>query len=179
MTCIVGIAYDNNVYIGGERGASDDHVILPMSAPKVHQRGDWVYGYAGTIGIGQLLDITPLPVIGKDDDVFFILRTTVVEELKDIIDKYSEPQSERDTSWLIGARGRLFEVNHTDWSAVEVHHTAIGSGGSYALGSLYTTQDLESVPLYRIDMALNAAIEYSPTCLAPKDIVSFDITIPE
>ena len=169
MTCIVGIAYDNNVYIGGERGASDDHVILPMSAPKVHQRGDWVYGYAGTIGIGQLLDITPLPVIGKDDDVFFILRTTVVEELKDIIDKYSEPQSERDTSWLIGARGRLFEVNHTDWSAVEVHHTAIGSGGTYALGSLYTSIDNE--PIERVALAIGSAIAYSPTCQGPIDIL--------
>ena len=116
MTCIAGIVHEGIVYIGGERGTSDNDVIISMATPKVRQRGDWVYGYAGSIGIGQLLDITPLPVLEDNDDVFFVLRTVVVEELKDIIDKYSEPQSDKDTSWLIGAKGRLFEINHTDWS---------------------------------------------------------------
>ena len=176
MTCIVGLVQEGVVYIGGERGTSDNDVIISMATPKVRQRGDWVYGYAGSIGIGQLLDITPLPVLEENDDVFFVLRTTVVEELKDIIDKYSEPQSDRDTSWLIGARGRLFELNHTDWSVVEVNHTAIGSGGNYALGSLHTSgyvddNELTIVPEVRMALALSAAISYSPTCLGPVDIL--------
>ena len=169
MTCIVGMVYEDVVYIGGERGTSDNDLILSMSPPKIRQRGQWVYGYAGSIGIGQLLDITTLPVLEENDDVFFVLRTVVVEELKDIIDKYSEPQSDRDTSWIIGARGRLFEINHTDWSVVELNHTAIGSGGTYALGSLYTSIDNE--PIERVALAIGSAIAYSPTCQGPIDIL--------
>jgi hypothetical protein len=144
-----------------------------MATPKVHQRGEWVYGYAGTIGIGQLLDITPLPVLDDDSDVFFVLRTEVVEELKTIISKYSEEQTDKDTSWLIGARGRLFEINHSDWSVIEVYESSIGSGSTYAFGSLYTSLYIEGItPEQRITHALSAAITYSPHCQGPWDIVT-------
>jgi ATP-dependent protease HslVU (ClpYQ) peptidase subunit len=170
MTCIVGITNGYQVYLGGERAASDGIGILSMASPKVHKRGDWVYGYAGTIGIGQLLDLTPLPEIGEDDDIFFLIRTVVVEELKSIITKYSEEQTEKDTGWLIGARGRLFEVNHSDWSVIEVYESSIGSGSTYALGSIYTSMSNESIR-NRIELALQAAITYAPTCQGPYDIV--------
>jgi ATP-dependent protease HslVU (ClpYQ) peptidase subunit len=169
MTCIVGITNGYSIYIGGERAASDGIGMISMATPKVHERNGWVYGYAGSIGIGQLLDLTPLPILAEDDDVFFVLRTTVVEELKDIISKYSEEQAERDTAWLIGTRGRLFEVNHTDWSVVEVYESTIGSGGPYAFGSIYTS--IDKTIEERISLALQAAITYSPHCQGPWDIV--------
>jgi hypothetical protein len=70
---------------------------------------------------------------------------------------------------LVGGYGRLFEVYTDDWGIVELSETAVGSGSSYALGSLYSTQDKE--PLYRVHEALNASIQYSPTCAGPIDIM--------
>jgi len=54
MTCIVGISDGSNVYIGGERGSSDGTSILPLTRPKVKRCGDYLIGYAGSQGIGEL-----------------------------------------------------------------------------------------------------------------------------
>lgn len=170
MTCIVGIAHDNKVYIGGERSAADEVSILPLVNPKVGRNADIIYGYCGTIGIGQLIDIIHLPPIG-DKNPYLYIRTQVVKELKKAIDSYSREGNEYDTTWLIGCQGHLYEVSQEDWSVIEIKETAVGSGGSYALGSLHSTLDLIDLPLYRIDTALQAAIHYSPTCLGPIDMV--------
>ena len=170
MTCIVGIAHEDIVYIGGERAAADEVSVVPLAVPKVCKKGDWVYGYAGTFGIGQLMDMIKLPPAGEDP--YITLRTVVVDKLKESISKYSrENDKDSDTVWLIGAGGRLFELHHADYSTIEVSTTAIGSGANLALGSLYTTQGWKSQEK-RINVAINAAITYSPTCLGPVDLFS-------
>lgn len=167
MTCIVGLVEDNIVYIGGERAASDGDSIISMKNPKVFTKNGWVYGYAGTIGIGQLLDLIPLD--DDIDNIYTYIRLHIVEELKKAIESFSHTPEEHDTSWLIGKNGRLFEFSAADWGVVEVDSVAIGGGSQYALGSLYSTQD--NNPLYRLEKALEAAITYSPTCQGPIDIL--------
>ena len=172
MTCIVAIAHEDKVYIGGERGASDDSTIVSLAQPKVKVKGDWIYGYAGSLGNGQLFDLLDLPAVGEDDDPYRIIRIDIVEDLKSIIESYGSDKDENATDFLIGCKGRLFEMSTEDWGVVEVSEVAIGSGGSYALGSLHTTSQFEvATPYYRIEQALNAAITYSPTCQGPIDIL--------
>jgi hypothetical protein len=48
---------------------------------------------------------------------------------------------------------------------------SIGSGASIAMGSLYTTQSWKSAEK-RAYTAVSAAIELSPTCQGPIDILS-------
>lgn len=167
MTCIVGITDGDMVYIGGDRAASDGDSIVSIKNPKVYSSNDWVYGYAGTIGIGQLLSYIPLP--NEVDNIFTYIRFTIVEELKKAIDSFTNPPTEHDTSWLIGKNGRLFELSSQDWGVCEIDQTAIGSGSQYAFGSLYTSIDKD--PVDRIGLALGAAITYSPMCQGPIDIV--------
>lgn len=169
MTCIVGITNGFNVYMGGERSASDGESIISMSRPKIHVREDWIFGYAGNIGTGQLLEMIPLPIVGEDDDPYFLLRLQVVEDLKKAIDSFGDDESD-DTDFLIGCKGRLFEFSTDGWGVVEVFETSIGTGTSYALGSLYTSIG-ETDPERRIELALGAAITYSPTCQGPWDIL--------
>jgi hypothetical protein len=170
VTCIAAIAHEGKVYIGGERAAADEVSIVPLSVPKVNVKGDWIYGYAGTYGIGQLMDLIKLPPAG--DNPYLTLRTVVVDKLKDTISKYSrENDKESETVWLIGAGGRLFELHHSDYSTIEVSTTAIGSGANLALGSLYTTSDWKNQEK-RLKTAIEAAITYSPTCQGPIDIFS-------
>ena len=70
MTCIVGIVDNGYVYIGGERGASDDNAIISSTRPKVGVRNGWIYGFAGTFGIGQLIECIDLPELDRDQDVY-------------------------------------------------------------------------------------------------------------
>ena len=64
----------------------------------------------------------------------------------------------------------MFEFNTGDWGVAEITECSIGSGGNFALGSLYTS--IDSDPMDRIELALEAAIAYSPTCQGPIDILS-------
>jgi hypothetical protein len=178
MTCIVGIADNDGVTIGGERAASTEDTILSTSRAKVGIRGDIVYGYSGTIGIGQMIEIIDLPPL-KDTDTFVYIKTVLVRNLKKSIDAYGGKEKEdQDTSWLIGCRGKLYELHHADWDLIEFKETSLGGGAPIALGSLYTSSIGEYTTLDRVGLALGAAITYSPSCQGPVDILTLPLTPP-
>jgi ATP-dependent protease HslVU (ClpYQ) peptidase subunit len=169
VTCIVGIARDGIVYIGGDRGASDTYAILPLSRPKIKQCGEYLIGFAGSLGIGELAHYIDLPPIGKNIEK--TLRTSFVKSLKNAIEEYGNAShlEENSTDWLVGVQGRLFEVSSEDWSVAEYQESSIGSGNAIALGSLHTTKNWKDQGK-RIRYALDAAVEISPSCLGPIDI---------
>lgn len=174
MTCIVGIADGNMVYMAGDRGVSDGDSILSMSRPKIATRGNWVYGYAGNLGKGQLFDLIDLPILEDNDDPYIVLRLDIVSELKKAIESFANPESD-ETDFLVGAKGRLFELSTADWGVIEVKETAIGSGNSYALGSLSTTYNIYSTNItseMRVRLAVDAALEFSPSCAKPVDYLT-------
>ena len=169
MTCIVGISDGTHVYIGGDRGISDGEVILSMSRPKIGVRGDWIYGYAGDLGIGQSIEVIDLPIVEDNDDPYMLIVNELIYTLHERIDRLINndgPQAD----FLIGCKGRLFELNTEAWGVSEIKESAIGSGSQYALGSLYTS--IDNPPIYRIHTALEAAITYSTSCQGPIDILS-------
>ena len=170
MTCIAAIVERNVIYMGGERAVSDDTSMMSMVQPKVSIRGEWIYGYAGSLGNGQLFDFVDLPVLKKNDDIYGVLRMDIVDSYKSILDTHGSIKDDNETDFIIGCRGRLFEFNTGDWGVAEVTECSIGSGGSFALGSLYTSIDKD--PMDRIEIALLSAIAYSPTCQGPIDILS-------
>lgn len=171
MTCIVGIATEDSVYIGGDRAASDEDSIYSLRTPKVFTNGSWIVGYCGTIGIAQLIEFIEFEE--EVDDPYTYIRLTIVEQLKKAIESFSNASAEHDTAWLIGYKNRLFELCDSDWGVMEFQEVAIGSGGSFALGSLHTTSQFDvATPYYRIECALNAAIALSPLCQGPIDILN-------
>ena len=171
MTCIVGVSDGKNVYIGADRGASDDDSIISLDTPKVYRNNNWIFGFSGSLGTGQLMQCITLPIVKDNEDVFVILRTKVVSLLKNAIDIYGTESSDHAADFLIGCKGRLFEMSTEDWGVVEVNEVSIGSGGAFALGSLYSTKHYSNTR-DRIELALGSAITYSPTCQGPIDIIS-------
>lgn len=169
MTCIVGIAKDDVVYIGGERAASDGNTLLPLNRPKVKRCGDYLIGFAGSLGIGELAHFIDLPPITSNIEK--TLRTSFVKKLKDAIEEYGNAShlDDNSTDWLVGVNGRLFEISSEDWSVCEFSESAIGSGNNIALGSLYTTRNWNDQER-RIRISLQAAVEISPSCSGPIDI---------
>ena len=169
MTCIVGISDGSNVYIGGDRGSSDGTSILPLTRPKVKRCGDYLIGYAGSQGIGELAHFIKLPEATRDIEK--TLRTTFVSSLKSAIEEYGNASHLEDnsTDWLVGVNGKLFEISSEDWHIAEFSYSAIGSGSPIALGSLHTSQNWKDQEK-RIRFALQAAVDISPSCLNPIDI---------
>ena len=169
MTCIVGIARDGVVYIGGDRAASDGNIVLPLNRPKVKRCGDYLIGFAGSLGIGELAHYIDLPPIGKNIEK--TLRTSFVKALKNAIDEYGNASHIEDnsTDWLVGVQGRLFEISSQDWGVCEFIESSIGSGNAIALGSLHTSKNWKDQEK-RIRYSLDAAVEISTSCLGPIDI---------
>ena len=171
MTILVGIADGKNVYIGADRAASDEQTIITMCRPKVGVNNKWIYSYAGSVGTGQLIEFVNFPAIDRKADVYKILKSDIVKQLKTLINDHGNDGEDNGAEFLIGANGKLFEFSSSDWGVVEVSETAAGSGNQIALGSLYTTYTIDMDIEDRIRYALEAAIEYSPTCQGPVDIL--------
>jgi ATP-dependent protease HslVU (ClpYQ) peptidase subunit len=172
MTVIVGITDGTTVYIGGDRGASDEISIVSLYRSKVNINNNWVFGYAGSLGIGQLMEIIDMPS-AEGKDPYKVLRTEVVSHMRNAIELYSVVDNEYSADFIIGTQGRLFELGTSDWSVAEVIETSIGSGSQFALGSLHTTKAFPAAtPEFRINMALEAATTYSPYCQGEVDILN-------
>ena len=173
MTVLVGITTGANVYIGADRAASDGDTISTMYHPKVAVKDGWIFAYAGSIGTGQLLQHIDFPDIESSDDTFYLVRFEIMPAYKNYIEEYGSGDDDNSAEILIGGNGRLFDFTTSDWGVTECWETAGGSGNQIALGSLYTTSLLGEKDTYRrIELALAAAIEHSPSCQGPYDILS-------
>lgn len=169
MTCIVAISDGITVYMGGERGYSDEHSLMPSLQPKIYDKGLYLIGYAGNAGTGQNVvynfDAPALVTNTKIDKYMHgVFIPALRKFLKNDIDK------DDDTSLIVGIKGRVYEISIQDYQCTEYAEVAIGSGYTYALGSLYSTTPLDNQ--YRIQVAIESAIQYSPTCKGPIDILS-------
>jgi len=169
MTCIVAITTPTNVYIGGDRSISDDVNIISSSRPKVNKINNWIFGYAGSIGTGQLFEFFNFPQ--EVDDPYKVLRLNIVEQYRMAIESFGNNDDDTSAEFLIGYGNKLFEFNTVDWSVIQIDESSIGSGSSIAFGSLYTTKTIYTDTSTRVRMAIEAAIHYSPTCKGPVDII--------
>ena len=173
MTCIVAISDGSKVYMGGERGHSDTHIISSSSSPKIFEVGSYLIGYAGNTGIGQAVifnfDFPPLPKTNKiETHMMRVFIPALRSFIKD--NDIKLPENEDDNaSFIVGVKGHVFEIDMTDFQCVQYEELAIGSGSGYAYGSLHTTEGYDLTPIDRIHLALDAAITYSPTCQGPID----------
>ena len=168
MTVIAGVASKGVVTLSGDRGASDGDSILSMSTPKIFQSGDFLLGYAGSGGLGQILK--HMECWAKHPrNIEKFLRNDFVEEYKLLREKIGG-KDEEEASLLVGYKGMLYEMETSDYAVYPFDYTAIGSGGPIALGSLHTSSTY--TPQQRTILAVEAAIAHSPTCLGPVDTLS-------
>lgn len=174
MTCIIAIASDGIVYMGGERGHSDSHTLVSSTQPKIFEVGSYLIGYAGNTGIGQaVIHNFEFPPLGKTTKIDNHMQKVFMPALRKFIkdNDIKLPENEDDNAaFIVGVKGRVYEIDMSDFQCVEYNEVSIGSGAGYAYGSLYTSYDIP--PIDRIDIALKAAIHYSPSCSGPIDFLS-------
>lgn len=170
MTVIVGVAHNNKVYIGGDRGASETGYLGSAHNPKVFRTGNLLIGGSGSAGTMQLIQsLTYTKPDPKDLNRW--IRMDFCRTIQEQAEVWKIDLMDRALSdFLLGVEGKLFEISTEDWSAFEYTEIATGSGYRYALGSLYSTRDWDN-PRQRVKEALQAAIEYSNECSAPIDIL--------
>ena len=176
MTCIVGLTENNKVYIGGDSASASSNRITISAIPKVFDTGDFLIGYTSSWRMGQILqhhlqiDEAVLPKVG--DSLWEFMVRVFVEEVRNLFKTfgYAKLENNEETAgeFLVGCYGHLYHIG-IDYQVNETVNgmDACGSGEQYALGALYATKDSALTPYQRIDIALEAAAEFSPFVRPP------------
>lgn len=177
MTCIVGLAANGKVYIGGDSAGVDGRLALRQRADKkVFRNGDFIMGFTTSFRMGQLLAHSlTLPRRHPTDDVYAYMVKDFVNAVRDCLKSggYAETHNgvESGGTFLVGYAGRLFSIQDDFQVAESIDgYDACGCGDLIALGSMSATEGKE--PEERITAALGAAERLSGGVRAPFHIES-------
>ena len=166
MTCIAGVVEGDRIFMGGDSAASEGTALLIRADQKVFRNGEFLFGFAGSFRMGQLLRyaFTP-PKHARRQDVHRYMVTTFIDAVRDCLKKGGLASKEHDVeavdgAFLVGYRGRLFiiEQDYQVGEAVD-GFAAIGCGDQVAQGALFATEGME--PKKRVRQALEAAERYN------------------
>ena len=173
MTCIVGLAQDNTVWIGGDSAVTYGEGVVRHPEGKVFALGGFLLGCAGHLRGAEIVRhaFVPPPITGPDLDTY--MHTAFVGALRRLFREhgflsYNQGQERTETTLLVGVRGRLYGVSSNFNVYADTHPwLALGDGAPYALGALYATARLLLYPEARLRLALEAAACYSKTVRPP------------
>lgn len=182
MTCIVGLVHDGITYIGGDSLGSNGYTGTVRKDKKVFKLKDTkqgIAGYTSSFRMGQLL-MYATGLIDKRDEPNIDHEYLVTKFVPKLIRLFEDGGFGKNNSgdkeggtFLLGYKDKLYSI-HNDYQVGESfdNYQAVGSGESFALGSLFTTEGLGLTPEERIHSALIAASKFSVGVSAPYYIVN-------
>ncbi len=181
MTCIVAVAQDGKVVMGGDSAAVDtyDYSLGTCVETKVWQNGPVMFGACGSFRVSQLIRWKmTLPTPDPDCEPLAYLVDPLAEAMRNTLAQggalttWQEDSTEELTAsgLLIGFAGRVFEI-FSDFGVGELveGYGAVGCGALLALGSLASTEGQK--PLKRVRVALSAAERHSAGVQGPFEII--------
>jgi ATP-dependent protease HslVU (ClpYQ) peptidase subunit len=177
MTCIAELVKGGNVYIAGDSAGSNNwHQLTLRLDRKVFRRDDlnMIFGCCGSYRMTQLLHYVfapPLPA-SEEEDLEHYMATTFIDAVRSCFTEggFAKKKEEREKggSFLVGLRGRLFQIESDYQVGVSLDgYAAIGSGDDIALGALFATRYLDMPSEQRLTLALEAAQHHIISVRAP------------
>jgi 20S proteasome alpha/beta subunit len=185
MTCIVGIVYEGEVWIGADSAAVDlnSGVVRYHGQGKVFQVGEFLMGYSTSFRMGEVLRYhLNVPIHDRSKDNLNYISTSFAEAVRHCLKTYGmatvENNVETGGRLIVGYRGGLYLVD-VDYhvSVPREDYDAIGSGDLAALGSLYSTKEMQVNPQKRVLIALQAAECHSTHVRGPFMVKRLDPTL--
>jgi ATP-dependent protease HslVU (ClpYQ) peptidase subunit len=184
-TCIVGLKHKGITYIGGDSFGSNSYMGMTYNTKKVFHINDQkeiIVGYTSSFRMGQLIQYSntlfnndDFLIDNKINEKYFV--NTFIPKLQDLFSKGGYQENNNDVllggEFLIAYKNKLFVIQ-CDYSILESSddYLACGCGESFALGSLYTTQNKKYTPEERILLALESASKFSTGVSGPFYLVS-------
>jgi ATP-dependent protease HslVU (ClpYQ) peptidase subunit len=182
LTCIVGLVQDGVVYIGGDSAGVAGMDIKVRLDPKVFIVDKrFIIGYTDSFRMGQLLRFSLKPPRQKPRvDDYEYMCTGFINAVRRCFTNggYIKKQEERERggSFLVGYRGRLYEIASDFQVGINADsYSAIGCGEDYAHGSLFATEHSGLSPEERIRLALEAASHFSAGVHPPFVIIRLPV----
>ena len=173
MTCIVGLISGETIYMGADSAGVNDANLdfARRKDSKVFKRDNMIIGFTSSFRMGQLLRFDlKVPEHRRNKDVYEYMVTDFMKAVrKCFLDggfTEKEHNVESGGEFIVGYRGRLFHImDDFQVGENEDSYLAIGSGESFALGSLYSSEHLE--PDERVELALSAAENFNAGVRSP------------
>ena len=171
-TCIIAIKDGNKIIIAGDSaGVNNNWDIVTRKDPKVFSNGEFVIGYTSSFRMGQLLRFAFVPPkIKEHQDEYEYMCTSFIDAVRETFKNkgYSKIDNNVESGgfFIAGFRGCIYHIEG-DFQVGEpsYNYFATGCGANYALGSLYSTVEMDIDT--RIKKALDAAAEFSAGVRAP------------
>ncbi len=175
MTCIVGIAEDGQVIIGGDSAGVGGYDLQIRADGKVFRTRNYVMGFTSSFRMGQLLrygDLPEAPSTAENWDLDRFMSTTFIDAVRKVLAAggwlRTENGVERGGTFLVGVRGALYNVEGDFQVGRTMNgYGAVGCGQDLALGSLHTTAAGNLSPHQRVELALLAAEHHSAGVCGP------------
>jgi ATP-dependent protease HslVU (ClpYQ) peptidase subunit len=173
VTCIIGMAHDGHVYMGGDSMTVSGLDRFITSRQKVFRVGEFLIGTSGSIRMAQILryHLAVRTQEEGEDDMHYLV-VAFVEAFRDCLKQYghakvNSSQEDIDGVFLVGYRGKLYRVaQDMQIDTYQSQLAAIGCGGDYALGAVRAMSD-EIEPVQRLCRALEISAEFSAGVAAP------------
>lgn len=171
MTCIVAVAHEGSVTIGGDSAGVAGYSISVRGDTKVFRNGPYLMGFTSSFRMGQLLHhafVPPKPSSERTLDRFMV--TAFVDAVRTCLEEGGYLTNKNGVheggTFIVGVRGQLFVVE-SDFQVGRYAdgYAAVGCGQDIALGSLHTSVRLP--PRTRVKLALEAAAHHSAGVAAP------------
>ncbi len=171
MTCIVGIEYENGVFMGGDSCGSTPAITIETSEPKVFWvNKDTIIGYTSSFRFGQLMQyyFKP-PKQPKTMSDHEYLCTLFVDEMRKVFKEKGylsiDKNVEEGGTALIAYKNKLYYLEDSFQILRAKEFGSVGSGSYFAMGSLATTI---GQPAYdRALKALRVASDLNPYVKGP------------
>jgi ATP-dependent protease HslVU (ClpYQ) peptidase subunit len=182
MTCIVGLKTPDSVILAADRLANVNNVTETYHTKKIFKKSfidgsSAIFGFCGAYRLGDILNYRLSMPNFDGADVNTYLVNTFIPRLIECF-KYNgfltqdEDGALRGGEFLLGFSNRLFLIQD-DFSVLEPDngYTALGTGMEYALGSLYSTSNIDMNQADRAKVAVLAASNFSPTVGGSVDVI--------
>lgn len=181
MTCIAGAIKGTEVWIGGDAvSVHGDSSARVSTQPKVFQVGEFLIGSSGTLRIQQIIRYLFTPPAIEADLVTYMIRTFIPALRTSIKDNGGESldsngNAQLDGRYLIGVRGRLFEID-SSYAVFEAKapYAAVGCADQEALSAMFTATSLmagDITPKQIVERGLLAAVEFDTSIRQPFTIL--------
>lgn len=177
MTCIVGLIENGITYIGADSLGSNGYSKTVRNDKKLFKLQDTpnaILGFTSSFRMGQLL-MYANNLIDKRDEPNIDHKYIVTKFIPNIISLFESGGYAKNNSgekkggiFLLGYKDKLFKIE-SDFQVGEsmLNYDACGCGEDYALGSLATSESMDTTPIDRIHKALQAASKFSPGVAPP------------
>lgn len=175
MTCIVGHIQGNSVWIGGDTLASAPPTGLTLRESKVFQNGPFIFGFAHSYRLGQLLRLLKPPKhppAMSDEEYIIGPLIDAIRQLYCDRGAMSSDDPEGGPALVLAYKAKLYGI-YPNFQVIQpaAPYICIGTGGETANGAMYVlcqNQDNSNYsPFNRVELALKAAAEHCVTVRAP------------